>query len=142
MYSLMNGDQSLTLCGQRRHSKTKTYRPRHLHQSTLTLGDTAPCYTTTHTQVSPHHIYTSVNRRMAQRASVTSPVCPLCQSYSGLSADGRPLIFHLRDPGFPSQHHNCLDLSNVTALQCPQLSHTKDVHRPQHITPVNCRHNH
>ncbi|XP_018524116.1 uncharacterized protein LOC108878183 [Lates calcarifer] len=106
MYSLMNGDQSLTLCGRRRHSKTKTYRPRHLHQSTLTLGDTAPCYTTTHTQ-----------------------------SYSGLSADGRPLIFHLRDPGFPSQHHNCLDLSNVTALQCPQLSHTKDVHRPQHITP-------
>ncbi|XP_078126697.1 uncharacterized protein LOC144530816 isoform X2 [Sander vitreus] len=107
MNSLMNGDQRLAHHGWQCRRKAKNSRARHLHQSTLNLGDTAPSYTTTHNQ-----------------------------SYSGRSADGRPLIFHLRDPSFPSQHRTQLDLSNIsTPLQCPLQSHTKDVHRPKHITP-------
>ncbi|KAF1379971.1 hypothetical protein PFLUV_G00181620 [Perca fluviatilis] len=107
MNSLMNGDQRLAHHGWQCRGKVKNSRSRHLHQSTLNLGDTAPCYTTTHNQ-----------------------------SYSGRSADGRPLIFHLRDPSFPSQHRTQLDLSNIsTPLQCPLQSHTNDVHRPKHITP-------
>ncbi|XP_026180194.1 uncharacterized protein LOC113140539 [Mastacembelus armatus] len=107
MNSLLNGNQTLNHCSRHFQSKAKNSRPRHLHQSTLNLGDTAPCYTTIHSQ-----------------------------SYSGRSTDGRPLIFHLRDPSFPSQHHTCLDLSNsLTPLQFPLLSHTKEVHSPKHITP-------
>lgn len=53
MNILMNGDQSLTHCCRRCQNKAKKSRPRHLHQSTLNLGDTAPCYITTHSQVSP-----------------------------------------------------------------------------------------
>lgn len=61
----------------------------------------------------------------------------VCQSYSGRSADGRPLVFHLRDPSFPSQHQTRLDLSNsTTELQGPLQSHSKEVHGPKHITPV------
>ncbi|XP_044037544.1 uncharacterized protein LOC122869056 isoform X2 [Siniperca chuatsi] len=107
MNSRMDGDQRLAHRGWQCQSKVKTSRPRHLHQSTLNLGDTAPCYTTTHNQ-----------------------------SYSGRSTDGRPLIFHLRDPSFPSQHQTRLDLSHNTAPpQCPLQSHTKEVHRPKHVTP-------
>ncbi|XP_045893430.1 uncharacterized protein LOC123961762 isoform X2 [Micropterus dolomieu] len=103
----MDSDQRLAHRGWPCQSKAKTSRPRHLHQSTLNLGDTAPCYTTTHTQ-----------------------------SYSGRSADGRPLVFHLRDPSFPSQHQTRLDLSNsTTELQGPLQSHSKEVHGPKHITP-------
>ena len=60
------------------------------------------------------------------------------QSYSGESAGGRPLIFHLRDPSFPSQHRNRLDLSTALQgpLQGPLQSHSADVHGPKHITPV------
>ncbi|KAM7387569.1 hypothetical protein PAMA_009946 [Pampus argenteus] len=104
----MDGDQRLSHHGQQCHRKAQNPRLRHLHESTLSLGDTAaPCYTSTHTQ-----------------------------SYCGRSADGRPLIFHLRDPSFPSQHRSQLDLSNNTAaMQCLLQSHTADVHRPKHITP-------
>ncbi|XP_010734767.3 uncharacterized protein LOC109136689 isoform X1 [Larimichthys crocea] len=103
MNSLMDGAHR----GCRCQSKVKNSRPRHLHQSTLHLGDTAPCYSTT------HH-----------------------QTYSGRSASGRPLIFRLRDPSFPSQHHTRLDLSNNTStpLEAPLLSHSQDVHRPKSIT--------
>ncbi|XP_026206005.1 uncharacterized protein LOC113155457 [Anabas testudineus] len=88
-------------------NKTKKSRPRHLHQSTLNLGDTAPCYITTHDQ-----------------------------SFSGRSADGRPLTFLLRPPSFPSQHQTHLDLSNnIAPLQCPPLSHSQEVHRPIHTAP-------
>ncbi|CAK6984992.1 uncharacterized protein LOC122966775, partial [Scomber scombrus] len=56
-------------------------------------------------------------------------------SYCGRSADGRPLVFHLRDPSFPSQHQTQLDLTDsITALQEPLQSHTADVHRPKHVT--------
>ncbi|XP_074511872.1 uncharacterized protein LOC141780505 [Sebastes fasciatus] len=107
MDGLMDGDQRLAHHGWQCQSKAKNSRLRHLHQSTLNLGDAAPCYTTTHSQ-----------------------------SYSGRSADGCPLIFHLRDPSFPSQHQTHLDFSNNTApLQSPLQSHTKDVHGPKHITP-------
>ncbi|XP_049926143.1 uncharacterized protein LOC126406058 [Epinephelus moara] len=108
MNSLLVGDQRLThhhscQC----QSEAKRSRPRHLHQSTLNLGDMAACYTTTHNQ-----------------------------SYSGRLADGRPLIFHLRDPSFPSQHRSQLDLShNITSMQCLLQSHTKHEHGPKHITP-------
>nr|XP_046271801.1 uncharacterized protein LOC124073549 isoform X2 [Scatophagus argus] len=86
-------------------NKVRTSRLRLLHESTLNLGDTAPCYTTT------HH-----------------------QSYSGRSADGRPLIFHLRDPSVPSQHQTGLDLSDITAPPlCPLQSHTKELHGPKHV---------
>ncbi|XP_051244637.1 uncharacterized protein LOC127356685 [Dicentrarchus labrax] len=105
MSSLM--DQSSAHCGCRCQSKAKTSKPRHLHQSTLNLGDTAPSYSTTHNQ-----------------------------SYSGRSADGRPLLFHLRDPSFPSQHRTRLDLStDTTALPCALQSHTTEVHSAKHITP-------
>ncbi|TKS91274.1 hypothetical protein D9C73_026528 [Collichthys lucidus] len=58
------------------------------------------------------------------------------QTYSGRSASGRPLIFHLRDPSFPSQHQTRLDLSNNTStpLEAPLLSHSQDVHRPKSLT--------
>ncbi|KAK5913518.1 hypothetical protein CgunFtcFv8_008041 [Champsocephalus gunnari] len=108
MNSVMVGDQRLTHHGQHCQSKSKSGKRRTLHQSTLDLGDTAPCYTTTHSQ-----------------------------SYSGESAGGRPLIFHLRDPSFPSQHRNRLDLSTALQgpLQGPLQSHSADVHGPKHITP-------
>ncbi|KAF3845906.1 hypothetical protein F7725_002984, partial [Dissostichus mawsoni] len=61
------------------------------------------------------------------------------QSYSGESAGGRPLIFHLRDPSFPSQHRNRLDLSTALQgrlqgrlqgpLQGPLQSHSADAVR-------------
>lgn len=40
-------------CGPRCQHKPQRFRLRPMHQSTLSLGDTPPCYTTTHTQVSP-----------------------------------------------------------------------------------------
>ncbi|XP_067332555.1 uncharacterized protein [Channa argus] len=59
-----------------------------------------------------------------------------CMSYSGRSADGCPLVFHMRDPSFSSHHHTHLDLrDNLTPLQRPLLSHNKEVYRPHHITP-------
>ncbi|XP_073350530.1 uncharacterized protein [Pagrus major] len=104
MNSLM--DQRLTRHSCRCQSKAKITRPRHLHQSTIHLGDMAPCYTTTHNQ-----------------------------SYSGRSSDGRPVIFYLRDPSFPSQHHAHLDLSDSTDPPQSQLqSHSKEVHGPKRIT--------
>ncbi|XP_059203913.1 uncharacterized protein LOC131983242 isoform X2 [Centropristis striata] len=107
MMSLMDGDQRGSHHGPQCQSKAKASRPRRLHQSTLTFGDTVPCYSTTHSQ-----------------------------SFSGRSSDGRPLVFHLREPSFPSQHHSCLDVSDIaTPLQSLLQSHTKDVHGPKHITP-------
>ncbi|XP_067472305.1 uncharacterized protein [Thunnus thynnus] len=107
MNSVIDSEQRPSHHSQQCHRKAKNPRPRHLHQSTLNLGDTAPCYTTTHTQ-----------------------------SYCGRSADGRPLIFHLRDPSFPSQHQTQLDLSDdITVLRGPLQSHSADVHTPKHITP-------
>lgn len=50
MNSLM--DQRLTHNRCRCQSKGKISSPRHLHQSTIDFGDMAPCYTTTHNQVS------------------------------------------------------------------------------------------
>ena len=50
MNSLM--DQRLTHNSCRCQSKAKISSPRHLHQSTIDFGDMAPCYTTTHNQVS------------------------------------------------------------------------------------------
>ncbi|XP_030262732.1 uncharacterized protein LOC115575075 [Sparus aurata] len=100
MNSLM--DQRLTHNRCRCQSKGKISSPRHLHQSTIDFGDTAPCYTTTHNQ-----------------------------SYSGRSSDGRPLIFHLRDPSFPSQHRARLDLRTNTD---PLQSHSQQVHEPEHVT--------
>ena len=50
----MDSDQRLSRHGQHCHHKAENSRLRHLHQSTLSLGDAAPCYTTTHTQVSDH----------------------------------------------------------------------------------------
>ncbi|KAK5855778.1 hypothetical protein PBY51_007420 [Eleginops maclovinus] len=110
MNSVMVRDQRLTHHGRHCQSKSKICRRRTLHQSTLDLGDTAPCYTTTHSQ-----------------------------SYSGVSADGHPLIFHLRDPSFPSQHWTRLELSTSSnalqgPLQGPLQSHSADVHGPKHIT--------
>ncbi|XP_040927689.1 uncharacterized protein LOC114859845 isoform X2 [Betta splendens] len=98
MNSLLNSSQSFTHWCQRCQRKAKKSRPRLLHESTLNLGDTVICYNTTHNQ-----------------------------SYSGRSADGRPLDFHLKDPSFPSQHLSHVDLSdNSTPLQCPLLSHTQE----------------
>ncbi|XP_063326955.1 uncharacterized protein LOC134625634 [Pelmatolapia mariae] len=94
-------------CGPRCQHKPQRFRPRPMHQSTLSLGDTPPCYTTTHTQ-----------------------------SYSGRSADGRPLVFRLRDPSFPSQHRSQLDLrDNTMPPQSVLQSHSKEVYAPQHVTP-------
>lgn len=57
------------------------------------------------------------------------------QSYSGRSADGRPLVFRLRDPSF--QHRSQLDLrDNTTPPQSVLQSHSKEVYAPQHVTPV------
>ncbi|XP_047428262.1 uncharacterized protein LOC124998111 [Mugil cephalus] len=87
-------------------NKARRSRPRHLHKSTLSFGDAPSIYTTTHTQ-----------------------------SFSGRSADGRPLIFQLREPSFPSQHQSQLDLGyNITQLQSVLLSHSKEVHGPKHVT--------
>lgn len=59
------------------------------------------------------------------------------QSYSGRSADGRPLVFRLRDPSFPSQHRSQLDLrDNSMPPQSVLQSHSKEVYAPQHVTPV------
>ncbi|XP_006801973.1 uncharacterized protein LOC102798069 [Neolamprologus brichardi] len=92
-------------CGPRCQRKPQRFSPRPMHQSTLSLGDTAPCYTTTHTQ-----------------------------SYSGRSADGRPLVFRLRDPSF--QHRSQLDLrDNATPPQSVLQSHSKELYAPQHVTP-------
>ncbi|XP_039466762.1 uncharacterized protein LOC116314293 isoform X1 [Oreochromis aureus] len=92
--------------GPRCQHKPQRFRLRPMHQSTLSLGDTPPCYTTTHTQ-----------------------------SYSGRSADGRPLVFRLRDPGFPSQHWSQLDLrDNTMPPQSVLQSHSKEVHVRQHVT--------
>ncbi|XP_005739950.1 uncharacterized protein LOC102205829 isoform X2 [Pundamilia nyererei] len=94
-------------CGPRCQHQPQRFRPRPMHQSTLSLGDTPPCYTTTHTQ-----------------------------SYSGRSADGRPLVFRLRDPSFPSQHRSQLDLrDNNMPPQSVLQSHSKEVYAPQHVTP-------
>ncbi|XP_042077453.1 uncharacterized protein LOC102292662 isoform X2 [Haplochromis burtoni] len=95
-------------CGPRCQHKPQRFRPRPMHQSTLSLGDTPPCYTTTHTQ-----------------------------SYSGRSVDGRPLVFRLRDPSFPSQHRSQLDLrDNNMPPQSVLQSHSKEVYAPQHVTPL------
>lgn len=56
MNSFLNSKDSLTHCCQRCQSKTKPIRPRYPHQSTLNLGKTAPCYITTHDQVSPDQV--------------------------------------------------------------------------------------
>ncbi|XP_076608309.1 uncharacterized protein LOC143333833 [Chaetodon auriga] len=107
MSRLTDGEQGLARCGRRCQWKAKSSRPRHLHQSSLNLGDSAPSCTTTHSQ-----------------------------SYCGRSADGRPLLFHLRDPSFPSQHQTRLDVRNdTTRLQSPPQSHTGQVHGPKHISP-------
>lgn len=59
------------------------------------------------------------------------------QSYSGRSPDGRPLVFRLRDPSFPSQHRSQLDLrDNTMPPQSVLQSHSKEVYAPQHVTPV------
>lgn len=59
------------------------------------------------------------------------------QSYSGRSADGRPLVFRLRDPSFPSQHRSQLDLrDNTMPPQSVLQSHSKEVYALQHVTPV------
>ena len=50
MSSLM--DQRLTHSSCRCQTRAKISSPRHLHQSTADFGDMAPCYTTTHNQVS------------------------------------------------------------------------------------------
>lgn len=63
------------------------------------------------------------------------------QSYSGRSADGRPLVFRLRDPGFPSQHWSQLDLrDNTMPPQSVLQSHSKEVHVRQHVTRVRRKH--
>lgn len=49
--SLKESDQRFAHHGWHCQSKPKKSRPRHLHQSTLNLGDAAPCYITTHKQV-------------------------------------------------------------------------------------------
>lgn len=138
MSSLMDGEQTLAHCGGHCQSKAKKSRPRHLHQSTLKLGDAAPCYTTTHNQVGPLSI-TDSEESLWGLDSVCSGIFTLfllvCQSYSGRSADGRPLIFHLRDPSFPSQHQTRLDLGNNTSpLQSRLQSHAEEVHGPEHIS--------
>ncbi|XP_035471853.1 uncharacterized protein LOC118289169 isoform X1 [Scophthalmus maximus] len=105
----MDADLSLLHCGRPCHSKAKTLGVRRLHQTTLSLGDTEACYTTTHTE-----------------------------SFSGRSSDGRPLTFHLRDASFPSQHHTRdtgSSSSVITPLAPPPVSHTTDVHGPKHVTP-------
>lgn len=46
-----------------------------------------------------------------------------------MSSDGSPHVFRLRDPCYPSQHHNRLDLSDMAAPPHGSLqTHTKEVH--------------
>ncbi|XP_075897589.1 uncharacterized protein LOC142898514 isoform X2 [Nelusetta ayraudi] len=81
-------------------NKGQRARPRHLHQTTFILGQDAPCYLTSHKQ-----------------------------AFSGMSSDGSPHVFRLRDPCYPSQHHNRLDLSDMAAPPHGSLqTHTKEVH--------------
>ncbi|KAM8723748.1 uncharacterized protein AB9X84_003642 isoform 1-T2 [Acanthopagrus schlegelii] len=95
-------DQRLTHNRCRCQTRAKISSPRHLHQSTVDFGDMAPCYTTTHNQ-----------------------------SYCGRSSDGRPLIFHLRDPSFPSQHRTRPDRRTNPD---PPPSHSREVTEPKHTT--------
>lgn len=66
MNSLMDGAHR----GCRCQSKVKNSRPRHLHQSTLHLGDTAPCYSTTHHQVTVNDWF-----RVRSQCAVSSSFC-------------------------------------------------------------------
>lgn len=134
MNSLMESDQRFAHHGRHCQAKPKKVRPRHLHQSTLHFGETAPCYITTHNQVPGNSLWSQMMSSLCC-GLILSP--GVCQSYSGRSADGRPLHFHLRDPSFPSQHQTWLDLSDITApLQWPLRSLTKEVHGHEQIRPV------
>lgn len=128
MNSLMESDRKFSHHGCHCQAKPKKVRPRHLHQSTLHFGETAPCYITTHSQVPANSLWS----QMIPKSSFCSGLIlspRVCQSYSGRSADGRPLQFHLRDPSFPSQHRTWLNLSDITMpLQWPPQSVTKEVH--------------
>ncbi|KAF5894989.1 uncharacterized protein DAT39_015315, partial [Clarias magur] len=86
----------------------KRWTGRLLHQTTFSLGDQTPCYSTTH-----------------------------AKSFSGRRYDGQPLIFHLSDPPYPSQHRHGLELRNFSEGPSFSSTHYKDVHSPKEVTPHN-----
>ncbi|TSQ24009.1 hypothetical protein Baya_11576 [Bagarius yarrelli] len=49
--------------------------------------------------------------------------------------DGQPLVFFLRDPCYPSQHHCRLDLGNDSRDVSFSSTHSRDVHSPKAVTP-------
>lgn len=62
----------------------------------------------------------------------------LCQTFSGMSSDGRPLVFRLPEPSYPSQYHNRLDLSDVnTPPYCSLQTHTQEVYGFKTTTTVS-----
>ncbi|XP_060748510.1 uncharacterized protein LOC132861140 [Tachysurus vachellii] len=90
-----------------RMSKSKRCNVRPMHQTTLCLGDQTPCYSTTHSQ-----------------------------SFCGRRDDGQPLVFLLRDPCYPSQHHCSLHLRNISeGISSFSSTHSRDVHSLKDVTP-------
>ncbi|KAF4093217.1 hypothetical protein AMELA_G00029780 [Ameiurus melas] len=84
----------------------KLWKGRRMHQTTFSLGDQTPRYSTTHTE-----------------------------SFSCRRDDGRPLVFHLTDPSYPSQHRSGLVLKNISKGPSFSSTHSRDVHSPKDITP-------
>ncbi|KAF7697706.1 hypothetical protein HF521_004216 [Silurus meridionalis] len=84
----------------------KLFKGRPLHQTTFSLGDQKPSYSTTH-----------------------------IESFCGRSKDAQPLVFYLRDPSYPSQHQCKLDLRNISKGSTLSSTHSRDIHCPKDITP-------
>lgn len=62
----------------------------------------------------------------------------LSQTFSGMSSDGSPLVYHLPDRSYPSQHHNRLDLSDSNAPPyCSLQTHTKEVYGFKAVSAVS-----
>lgn len=117
-------------------NKAQKARPRHLHQTTFILGQEAPCYLTSHKQVAHNTVCVFVCMRATSSLHVLL-LFLLCQTFSGMSSDGSPLVFRLPEPSYPPQHHNCLDLSDGNAPpHCSLQTHTKEVHGFKAVTAV------
>ncbi|XP_028842312.1 uncharacterized protein LOC114794128 [Denticeps clupeoides] len=109
---MSQGEQAAVVTvGTRVPSAHRHNRP--MHQTTFTLGDQA------------------INTYSTTQA----------ESYSGMDAQGKPLIFFYRDAPYPSQHYGNLDItSNTGAIQTQ--THSRHVYTPKTITEHHVLHSH
>lgn len=103
MNSLMESDQRFGHHGRRCQSKPKKSRLcRHLHQSTINLGDAAPCYITTHKKVTVKESDELSVISLQQPHSVSSPSSELFWKVSRRTSSPLPAS----DPaGSQRRHH-------------------------------------